>query len=509
MASRKERRLKTDKKINLDKTLPAERRKRHPLMYAGSVGLLVIIVVAFVGGPLVGGIGSNKPIIFGNYAGEEIEYIPGNYLSRQTEILYDQIQDSSSQNYEYQAYQVWKGAYDRTVVRTAMLLQAERAGIFVSDNQLDQILLTTGPYMENGVFSEERYNGTSNSERYKYRQRYREEYTQQLYLQDVLHYGMYSSKESEFLKEMAAEERSFDYVLFGYADYPADEVKNYANEKAAQFRRIKVSRITVKSSRKEAEAVRLQIVNGIASFEDQARNFSSDAFSEEGGDMGWQEYNALAADFANPAELEALFLLQKDEVSGVFETSFGWVIYRADETPTDPDIEDSATLDSIRSYMQRFERGRIEDYLLANAEAYVASSADISFAEAASQYGIEVKRTDSFPINYGNVYFFSPVKSADDSTDLNGAAYDETLLTLLFGLKDGDISEPIVLNDSVGVFQLAESTTLPEEEVEFLGDYYPYIAQQNIEQDLNSHILSSDEFVDNFTETFAEMFLSQ
>jgi parvulin-like peptidyl-prolyl isomerase len=477
-------------------------------MYAGSVALLVIIVVAFVGGPLVGRIGANQPMVFGTYDGEEILYAPGNYLARQTEVLYDQLQDSSAQSYEYQAYQVWKGAYDRTVVRTAMLQAAEKAGLYVSDNQVDEILLTTGPYMENGAFSETRYNSTPNSERFKYRSLYREEYTQQLYLQDVLHYGLYSSKEADFLKEMASEERAFNYALIGYDDFPSDQVSAYADVNAAQFRKIKVSRITMKSSREDTEIVRQQIVDGTATFEDQARNFSSDAFAEEGGDMGWMEYSALAADFSSNAELEALFLLQKDQISGVFDTSFGWVIYRADEAATDPDLEDPDTLDSIRSYMERFERGRIEDYLLASAEGYVTTAALLSFQEAADEYGVDVKKTDSFPINFGNVYYFSPVQSSDGSSELGSAAYDETLLTMLFNLKEGDISEPIVLSDGVGVFQLADQTTLPEEEVEFLGDYYPFIAQQNIEQDLNSHILASDAFEDNFTEVFTEFFLN-
>ena len=508
MPSQEQKRQKNKKKTEIDKTSPAVRRKRHPFLYFGSVGLLVIIVVAFVGGPLVGRIGSNRAMVFGKYGGEEIKYVPGNYLDRQTEVLYDQMQDSSGQGYEYRAYQVWKGAFDRTVIHTAILQIADNAGVYISDNRIDELLLATGPYMENGVFSEAKYTKTPNSERFKYRRLYRDEYIQQTVIQDSLHLGIYSSKEADFLKTMAADERAFVYVLFGYSDYPGAEVAIYAEGNSSLFRKIKVSRITVKTSRDEAEAIRRQIVEGVATFEDQARNYSTDMYAEEGGDMGCSEDNALSADFANGPELEALFSLQKGDISGVFETSFGWVIYRADEAAVEPDLEDPEILNSIRTYMERFERGKIEDYLLANAEKFAAAVSESTITAAADVFGIEVKKTESFPINYGNAFYFGTVSAADDSQDLSSAAYDELFFSELFSLKEKQVSEPIVLTDSVGVFQLADLTPLSDEDVEFLHDYYPIIAQQNIEQDLNRFIFSSEDFEDYFTEVFSENFLN-
>ena len=183
MPSQEKKRLKLEQKAEQDKTLAAERKRKHPLVYVFSVFLLLIIVVSFVGGPILSRLGGNKPIVFGSYGGEEIDFVSGNYLSRQRDILYDQMQDTSSQSYEWQAYQVWKGAYDRTVIHTAYLQESESSGFFISDNRIDELLLTSGPYMDNGVFSETRYRNTPNSERYRYRSLYREEYTHQQYLQ--------------------------------------------------------------------------------------------------------------------------------------------------------------------------------------------------------------------------------------------------------------------------------------------------------------------------------------
>ncbi len=509
MPSRAVRRRKNKENVEIEKTQPAERRRRHPLLYAGSIALLVIIVVAFVGGPLAGRLGSAGPLIFGSYGGKEISYVQGNYLARQVDILSDQLQDNTSQNYEWQAYQVWKGAYDRAVIRTAILQKADKAGVYISDNAIDALLLTTGPYMENGVFSETRYRNTPNSERFKYRQLYSEEMTHQLYNTDVLHIGFFSTDGAEFIKKMAADERSFYYAIFSYEEYPVSKVVAYAEENASNFRKIKMSRITIKSTVEEAVAVRQQILDGIATFEDQARNYSTDGYAEEGGDMGWQEYNALAADFGNPSDLDAVFALSKGGVSEVSDTGFGWVIVRADEAATDPDLEDSEVIDSVRTYMERFERGLIEDHLLETGESFAAQAKTDGFDGAANALGVEVLKSASFPINYGNAFFLGQIKGAEGAQDLNGSAYDAMFLTTLFSLDEEEISDPIVLDESVGVFQLAERTPLLEEDIAYLTDYYPYVAQQNIEQDHNAFLLASDEFDDNFTAVFGEAFLGQ
>lgn len=509
MPSRAEKRRKSKENSDIQKTAPAERRKRHPFMYAGSVVLLVIIVVAFVGGPLAGRLGSGGPVVFGTYGGEEIRYIQGNYLARQVDLLSDQLQDANSQNYEWQAYQVWKGAYDRAVIRTAVLQKTEAAGVYISDNAIDKLLLTTGPYMDGGVFSETRYRNTSNAERFRYRQLYKEEMIHQRYNEDILHSVFFSTAGAEFLKSMAIDERSFYYVTFDYGQYPLSKVTAYAVENASNFRKMKVSRITVKSSFEEAEAIRQQIIDGIATFEDQARNFSTDSYAEEGGDMGWQEYNSLAADFDNTSDLDSLFSLGAGEISEVYNTAFGWVFLRADEAAIEPDLEDPEVIESVRSYMERFERGLIEDHLLESAASFADEAESIGFVEAAAASGLEALQSASFPINYGNVFFLGQVQGADESQDLGGSAYDATFLTTLFSLDEEEVSEPIVLDESVGVFQLAERTPLAEEDIAYMTDYYPFISQQYIEQDHNSFILTSDEFEDNFTAVFSEAFLGQ
>ena len=505
-SSREIRRRKTQ--TASDKNIASERKQKRPLLYFGSIILLVIIVVTFVGSPLLSRLGGGGSIIFGKYGNIEIDFVPGNYLSQQRDILYDQAANSSSssESFEWQAYRIWRGAFERTVIRTAILYDARKAGMYVSDNRIDETLLVSGPYMENGLFSETRYKNTTNAEKYRYRNLFNDEIIHRQYMEDVLHVGFTSSSEAEFFSQMGREKRKFRYGTFKYADFPEIEVVKYGQENAIQFRKIKLSRITVRSGQNDAETIRTQILDDAATFEDQARNHSVDGFSEKGGEMGWRQYNTLAGDFTAISDLDSLFALSKGKLSPVYETSFGFVFYRIDETTVEPDFSSEETIADIRRYMGRLARGVIEDHLMTQAEAFQASAAELGFANAASQVSLAVFETEKFPVNYGNSYYFAEVKSSTEGQSLQSAAYDELFFTTLFSLNEGEVSDPIVLDEEVGVFQLMEISTEVEEETIDVAEYYPFILQQNLEQDYSNSVFVSDLLQDNFSEVFTEVF---
>ena len=489
----------------------SKERMRHPFVYIFTFIILIIIVVTFVGGPLMRGMSGRSTIIFGSWGKQEIEFVPGNYLARQRDILYDQLRESGTEeSYEWQAYRVWKGAYDRTVVHTALMVIAERSHLYISDDRIDQVLLTSGPYMDNGVFSEERYNNTSNADKYRYRSLVREDLTQSQYITDLNRDSLRSPAAAAFLKDLATEERSFSMIQRTYEEYPDSEVVLFGNGEAKLFRKVKLSRITVRSGEQDSETIRKQILDGTSTFEDQAKNYSTDGFAEKGGEMGWREYQSLRADFGSDDQLDELFALQPNELSGVYEAGFGWVFYRIDEPVVEPDFADDETVDSVRSYMKRFERGRIEDFLLAQAAAFRSDAIESGFSVSAQNLSYEVFRTNYFPLNFGDSFFMSTPQIENSETNfLDGAGYSEQFFTALFGLDVGEISEPLILDEAIAVFLLEDIREASPDDVAFLETYYPFIAQQYLDQDLNDFIFSSGEYEDNFAGVFSELFLTQ
>ena len=474
-----------------------------------SIIILIIIVVTFVGGPLVGNFASTTQLIFGYYGKEEIEYVPGNYMARQREIIADQISQSDADaSIEYQAYQVWKGAYDRTVLHIAILADAEKSGVYVSSDRIDQTLVDFGPWTINGEFNEAAYNRTPNADRYSYRALYHEDIIHQTYVSDTLGTNIFSAKEAAFLKNIAASERKIRYVTFDIGSFPDSEVQRFAEQNSTLFRSISLSRITIKSGEKDAQTVRQQIESGASTFEEMATTQSKDAFADKGGEMGSMLYYSMESDFTSTADLDAVFALPKGSLSPVIETDFGWMIYRVDQEAADSDLQDPGVLGEVRGYMERFERGIIEDYMIGRGSDFKRTAETGDFLAASVSFGRLPYTTDFFPINYGNSFFLKQIRSPEGDTALSAAAYSQEFFTTVFSLGIDEVSEPLIIGNSVAVIQVTEERAAPEEETGFLEEYYPVILQQLQEEELSRVIFSSDDYVDNFNQVYAELFLS-
>ncbi len=104
--------------------------------------------------------------------------------------------------------------------------------------------------------------------------------------------------------------------------------------------------------------------------------------------------------------------------------------------------------------------------------------------------------------------FFKPVKVQDKENTLNNLAYNDDFLQSAFSLKEGEVSEPVIVNNAVLVVSL-NSVSEPEESMsDLLDSYYPYIVQQINDSSLSSFYITSDKVSDNFNETFSKYFLS-
>ena len=382
MPSREMRRA-TRRHQQRDDNIAEKKRQSHPFLYAFSVVLLVVIVVTFIGGPAISRAGGGGRIIFGYYKKTPIEYYPDNYFSQRKDAIADQLrQNGEQEDLAVQAYQVWRTAFDQTVLHTAILTEAEASGMWISEDRVNEALIKQGPYTIDGQFSVERYNATSSSRRLAFKKLYREQLIHQQYLEDLFQGLRESPQEGQFLGRMVDEQRRFSLVSFPFSDYPDDQINKYAEENRERFRRIKLSRILIKSSEREATEIRNKLVDRTGSFEDLAREHSTDIYADKGGDMGWRYYYDLEADFDDSQPVETIFQLQESEISPVLESRFGWVIYRCDTPALQPDFNVEETRQVVRDYLMRYEKGIVEDYTLSVAEGFRERVDDIGFLGA-------------------------------------------------------------------------------------------------------------------------------
>jgi peptidyl-prolyl cis-trans isomerase D len=502
MPSREMRRA-TRRHKQKDGNIVEKKRETHPFLYAFSVVLLVVIVVTFIGGPALSRSGGGRRIIFGYYKNTPIEYYPDNYFSRRKDAIAEQLRQSGGQeDLAAQAYQVWRTAFDQTVLHTAILTEAESSGLWISEDKVNEALIKQGPYTVDGTFSMDRYNATPSAQRLAYKKLYREQLIHEQYLDDMFQGLRESPLEKQFLAQMIDEQRRFSVVSFPFKDYPEEQVIKYAQENRERFRRIKLSRILIKSSEREAKEIRAKLVDRTGSFEELARAHSADVYADKGGDMGWRYYYDLEADFEDSKQVDTIFQLGETEISPVLKSRFGWVIFRCDAPAVDPDFELEETRKVVRDYLMRYEKGIVEDYTLNVAENFRKRVNDVGFLGATLEGTYIVGVTDYFPINYQSYYFISPVRSPMEQINLDSAAYSEEFFIRAFSLAPGEVSSPLLLDDQAVVLRLDDIRQAPQRERDLLGDYYTYFAQQSLEQDLQNVLLNPDFIQDNFNATF-------
>jgi len=508
MASRDIRRAKAKQGGTVSESIE-HRRHMHPVTYALVVLVTVFAIIAFILLPMYGRSGSAGQIVFGTWDGHDIAYFPDSYFARMQQAYARQAQESqSTASVESQLYGIWFQAFQSTAWHVATLNQAKRAGVEISQDSLDKDLLTYSGYLdENGKFSETLYNATPLSDRVKTREQRNEELLTSRYFSDVSSGLRTGSHEQAFVAAMVATERKFSFVSWVFDSFPEEEVRKYGEANAAKFRKAKLSRITVAAER-EAKQIRDRLADSTTSFAELAKAHSTDSHASAGGDMGWQFAYALEPDLEDKARVEDVLALKAGETSDPLKGPFGWTIYRCDSEAVAPDLADAAVLNEVRSYLSRYEKGRIEDWFVERAGKFARRAAETSFVAAAHEAGVTVAETTYVPINVANTFPLAPLQAVPAEATPYSAAYSEDFFYRAFSLaKDQASSQPIVLDDQVIVLKVAGEQPISADNAAMMDRVLAYLASQSLQSDLQQELMNDARLKSNFDETFSRSVL--
>ncbi len=504
MASREARRQKAKKGEAVSETIE-KKRELHPFLYVFSVIVLVVIVVTFVGSPVAGRIGGGGSIVFGTYEGKEISYQPGNYFAQQLESFSERARQSGqTDDPAAQAQAIWYQAYQQAVLHTAILVETQKAGLQISEDKIDEALLSNPRYLDdNGKFSEELFRKIPMAERVQTRKLTRDQLLRYQFELDVFTGMKTGEREKSFLFSMVNTQRSFEFISFSFSSYPADEILKYAQANKPNFRKAKVSRIVIKSGEREAKEIGKKLADKTSSFEELAKTHSKDGYASVGGDMGWRYAYDLEGDFDKPEQVSEVFALKAGEVSGVLKGPFGWLIYRMDADPLEPDFSDPSTFNAAKDFVMKYQRGKVEDYFMEKAGKASRRAAEIGFPAAAKEAGAAVFKTDFFPINLQNVFIMTPLKGIPESATPASAPYSQEFFIRAFSLGKDAVSPPVVLDDQIVVLKLLAERQLPAATAAIMPDFQRYLANQSLQTDLQSQLMDPEKLKDNFAETFS------
>jgi hypothetical protein len=495
-------RKQTDKRDDSSKSEIMHRFKTQPLLFIGTVLVLVIVIVAFVVVPaIVPEAGRSEDLIFGYYNRVPIKYVPNNYFAQvQQSLFQNYLPAADDPNYMYTFLQLWREAFEETVVYMGIQDEMKSAGYVVPEDVVDRQVAALPYFQENGRFSPTKYRAMDNTTRMNLWRQVQESIVVQTYYADMGSLKT-NSNEASFIASMASPKRSFDIAIFPFSSYPESEVISYTQANPALFRVVRLSRISLTSGERDARRVLETVRSGVTTFEEAARASSTDWAADRGGDIGMLLAFELDYEIQDEQDRQRVVNLGRGEISDIVVTSSGWSFYRADEASQPPDVSDFALMERIRSYIMNNLRGRVEDWLIAEAERFTGRAREIGFSEAAWAENINQNSFGPIPRNYGDSILFSSVSSSG-IPELSSASQNPLFWRVAFSTPLNTICEPLVVGDSVIVLLPLEEVEEDESELEFIKSYYSYYVSSSTENSYRSYFLENEKLDDRFQEMF-------
>jgi len=489
--------------------------KQNPALYIGSVFILVLVTVTFVGGDfLSGGMGRRDgDLTFGYYDKVPVSWLPGNvFAQNQSQMAqYYQSMGYEMDNFSIAA-QIWRQAYEVTVTHTAVLQLMKRSNYVLPEDIVNNEVARLPQFLVNGRFSSALYNRMSESAQAALWRQVHDELVKNTYFSDYFFGMMVPSGEANFIGNMGSAMRSFEMVSFSIDDYPETAYLTFARENPDLFGTIHLSMITMYSSERDARRVLDSIRNGTITFEDAARAHSQDGFADRGGDLGSRYCYDLVYDIPNAADRANIFRLGRGEISNVIHATDRWVIFRVEEALVPADFNDETILDRVRTYVRNYDRGRMEDFAISRAEEFISDARINGFNDAVYRNNLHKREFGPLPINFGGVDLFTSLESFEISgfsqSDLEFLARNEVFWRVAFSAPIGSISEPMVQGNNVLVFFPLEQVNAGVAAAEDTASLYSsYWLNMLSEQALMYYFINNERMDDRFWETFFRYFL--
>ena len=478
------------------------RFKTQPLLFIGTVVVLVIVIVAFVFVPaIVPEAGRSEDLIFGYYNRVPIKYVPNNYFSQiQQSLSQNYMPSADDPNYMYSFLQIWRQAFDETVIYMGIQDEMKSAGYIVPEDVVDRQVAELPYFQENGRFSPTKYRAMDSTTRMSLWRQVQENIAVQTYLSDMNSLKI-NSNEASFIASMASPRRSFDVAIFPFNSYPESEVISYTQANPELVRVTRLSRISITSSERDARRVLDTVRSGVTTFEEAARSSSQDWAADRGGDLGMLLAFELDYEIRDVQDRERVVNLARGGLSDVIVTTFGWSFYRVEESSQPVDVSDVTQMERIRNYIMWSLRGRVEDWLIAEAERFTAMAREIGFSEAAAANNINISSFGPIPLNYGDSVLFGSISSAG-VPELTGAGQNQFFWRAAFSTPLNSIAAPLVVGDDVIVLLPLEEIAVEESEIELIESYYSYWVSSSTENSYRAYFLGNEKLDDRFQDMF-------
>jgi peptidyl-prolyl cis-trans isomerase D len=263
-----------------------------------------------------------------------------------------------------------------------------------------------------------------------------------------------------------AEQRQARYVIIppdavrSKVTVSDEEMKDYYTQHLSDYRvpdRVKVSHILFKTTgkspkevaaiKKTAEEVLSKIKSG-ADFSAMAKKYSEDSTASNGGELGWIVHGQTVKPFE-----DAAFSMKPGQTSDLVKTTYGFHIIKVEGKETAHLKSFDEVKDSIKSVLEKQKLQAALQSFAEDLEAQFKAHPD-QFDSTAKQAGLEAKQTSLFKYSQTILDFGS----------------SEAFHNLAFELQLNEIGQPIAVPKGTAIIQVTKIVPAHQPELEEVHD---------------------------------------
>jgi hypothetical protein len=231
--------------------------------------------------------------------------------------------------------------------------------------------------------------------------------------------------------------------------------------------------------------------------------------------MGLRMAYELMEEISDEGIRNSIVNLARGEISDLVKLENGWAFFRAEESSYPADINEPLQRQIVRFYIMNNARGRMEDWLIAEAETFAARAREIGFDEAVKAAYIEKFNFGPAAVNYGDTWLFSrmesagipELKSAGTNTFFWRTAFSTPLNTVSAPVVVDVIENNVVVDRNVIVLYPLEETSADDDEIQTIEASYPYWMGDSSVTAYRTYFLTNEKFDNRFDETFSRLWM--
>lgn len=474
------------------------------------VVLAMVLAATFLIDPSMLGSTVGQRIVFGSYDGRPIDNDPdGVFSTKVRAFAYAREQQGGSVSTQADEYEVMYTAFNDTIRQYGLLSLAEETGVGVSDQSVNDRVLSLEIFTENGAFSLERFNAMPATEKVILKNQIKESMIADLIAQDLEILNLTTEAEANFVASITDSKRSVVFVLFTNQTFPDARVREYVQNNPGLFRAVELSVITMGTA-EEVENIRSRIVSGELTFEAAALQYSTDSFAGQGGRKGRAYVYDIARDLGSAETANLVSALPGGELSEVLPLPDGrFSLYRVDSAATELDTSSAADLDVARNYIANYELDMVLQYLETASEEFSIAAQTQGFRAAAAERQLEVVESAEFTVNIGDLPMFTQAVRKDGTPLVPSASatMPEEFYREVFATDIGNTSKPIKVGQGYLVVSPVSTNGGQQFEKDYItGSALPQALAQWNRLELFRFIKARKTWEDNFFRNYLQYY---